>query len=131
MQAIRERIRRLLDASPDIRFCGIFGSVASGEANQESDLDVAIAADRPLDARRLLELSEALSLAANREVDLVDLMAASGPILKHALSRSVILKNEDKSLYARLIFRMLLDQADMIPYHDRILRERRTRFLDG
>ena len=52
-------------------------------------------------------------------------------ILKQALSKGVLVQNLDKALYARLIIRMLYNQADMMPYHYRILRERRERFLNG
>ena len=131
MQALVEMVRGVLRRYPDVRLCIIFGSAVSGKTSPESDLDVAVAADQPLTADRRLELTEAFSAAANREVDLVDLMAVSGPILRQALSKGVVVTNRDKDLYARLISRMLFNQADMMPYYDRILRERRTRFLNG
>ena len=131
MQTLQEMIRGVLRRYPDVRLCIIFGSAVSGKTSPESDLDVAVAADQPLRADRRLELTEAFSAAANREVDLVDLMAVSGPILRHALSKGAVVTNRDKDLYARLISRMLFNQADMMPYYDRILRERRTRFLNG
>jgi predicted nucleotidyltransferase len=131
MQTLQEIIRGVLRRYPDVRLCIVFGSAASGKTSAESDLDVAVAADQPLTADRRLELTEAFSAAANREVDLVDLMAVSGPILRQALSKGAVVTNRDKGLYARLISRMLFNQADMMPYYDRILRERRARFLNG
>jgi len=78
-----------------------------------------------------LALIEAFSSATNREVDLVDLLADAGPILRNALSTGVVVQNADKLLYAKIISRMLFLEADVMPYHYRILRERRERFLNG
>jgi predicted nucleotidyltransferase len=131
MAAISESLCRVLDSFPDIRLCIVFGSEASGRASSESDIDIAVAADKPLSVSRRLELTEALAAATHRTVDLVDLQADSGPVLRQALSKGAIIRNRDKTLYARIILRMLLDHADMMPYYDRILRERRVRFLNG
>jgi predicted nucleotidyltransferase len=108
----------------------LFGSMASGKASADSDLDIAVAADQPLSAAELLQLTEEFSTATNRDIDLVDLAAATGLISQQALSTGIILQNVDKDLYARMISRMLFNQADMMPYHDRILRERRRQFIN-
>jgi len=131
MEQIKKVLRGVLSHFPDVRLCIVFGSAASGKASPASDLDVAVAATEPLSAGRRLELIEALSAAAAREIDLIDLMAATGTILKQALSKGAVVLNRDKGLYAGLISRMLFNQADMMPYYDRILRERRKRFLNG
>ena len=131
MEKLQEMLRAVLSRYPDVQLCIVFGSAASGRASPDSDLDIAVAAPQPLTAGRHLELIEAFSAATNREIDLIDLMAVSGPILRQALSTGVVVENRDKGLYARLISRMLFNQADMMPYYDRILRERRKRFLNG
>ena len=128
---LRESIGKVLDRHPDIRLCMAFGSIASGKASAGSDLDIAVAAGHSLPSQEYLALIEELSTATHREVDLVDLMTATGPISKQALSTGVIVRNRDKGLYAKLISRMLFNQADMMPYYDRILRERRRRLLNG
>jgi predicted nucleotidyltransferase len=131
MEELQEMLLGVLSRCPDIQLCIVFGSAAAGRASPESDLDIAIAAGQPLTADRRLELIDAFSAATTKEIDLVDLMVVSGPILRQALSRGVVVQNRDKNLYARLISRMLFNQADMMPYYDRILRERRKRFLNG
>jgi predicted nucleotidyltransferase len=131
MEVLHEILRAVLKHYPYIRLCILFGSTASGRSTSRSDLDVAIAAEEPLLPETRLELLEAFAAATNREIDLIDLMAETGPILKQALSKCVVVQNVDKLLYARLISRMLFAEADMMPYHNRILRERRTRFIDG
>jgi uncharacterized protein len=131
MARLEEAIRAVLSCFPEVQLCIVFGSAASGTATARSDLDVAISAAGPLAADRRLELIEALSASIDHDIDLVDLMAASGPILRQILSKGVIVQNREKALYARLISRMLLDQADMMPLYDRVLKERRRRFLYG
>jgi predicted nucleotidyltransferase len=130
MDRIQELIRNVLTCHKDIKLCIVFGSIAAGKASTDSDLDIAVAADQPLSVDTHLKLVEEFSAATNREIDLVDLMTATGLISKQALSTGVVVQNHDKDLYARLISRMLFNQADMMPYHDRILQERRRRFLN-
>jgi|WetSurMetagenome_2_1015567.scaffolds.fasta_scaffold935367_2 uncharacterized protein len=131
MEELIRTLGEVLSRFPHVQLCIVFGSAASGKMSNESDLDIAIAAAQPLDGKTLLELIEAFSTAADREIDLIDLMSVSGPILKQALSKGTVVQNRDKTLYARLISRMLFNQADMMPYYERTLRERRERFFHG
>jgi predicted nucleotidyltransferase len=131
MVELRQSLLRVLKRHKDVKLCLVFGSTARGRSSSESDLDIAIAGEEPLPADKFLELSEEFSSETRREIDLVDLMAATGPILKQALSTGVVVQNCDKGLYARLISRMLFNQADMMPYYYRTLKERRRRFLNG
>ena len=131
MADLHEILRSALKEYPFIRLCLVFGSTAAGKTTAASDLDVAVAAEEPLPPETRLQVLEALSTATNREVDLIDLTAETGPILKQALSKGVVVQNNDKLLYARLISRMLFAEADMMPYYHRILRERRERFFNG
>jgi predicted nucleotidyltransferase len=130
MEKLQARIRGVLHRYPDIKLCIVFGSTAAGKASFDSDLDIAVAAEQPLSGGKCLELIEELSAATNRAIDLIDLMTATGPISKQALSTGVVVQNLNKSLYAGIISRMLFNQADMMPYYERILRERRRRFIN-
>jgi uncharacterized protein len=130
MEKLLEPIRSVLLQHPNIQLCILFGSAAVGRTTAGSDLDIAVAGYKPLSGDEYLELMAAFSSATHREIDLLDLTSANGEILKQALSTGVVIQNLDKELYARHISRMLFNQADMMPYHDRILRERRERFLN-
>jgi uncharacterized protein len=131
MEKLLEPIRSILSQHQNIKLCILFGSMASERASADSDLDIAVAGSQPLSGDEYLELMAAFSSVTHHEIDLLDLTTATGEILKQALSKGVVLQNLDKSLYARHISRMLFNQADMMPYHNRILRERRERFLNG
>jgi len=128
---LKDQLLSAIERHPFIRLCIVFGSTASGRAGAQSDLDVAVAAEAPLSPEARLALLESFIEVTGREVDLVDLTTENGPILKQALSRGVIVRNADRSMYARLISRMLFAEADMMPYYQRILRDRRERFIHG
>jgi len=72
-QALADVLRRRLDG---LRLAYCFGSVPRGDAHAESDLDVAVLMGRSLEPLELLDLRRELSVAAGREVDLVDLCRA-------------------------------------------------------
>jgi predicted nucleotidyltransferase len=107
MVELRHSLLRVLKRYQDVKLCLVFGSTARGRSSSESDLDIAIAGEEPLPADKFLELSEEFSSETRCEIDLADLMTATGPILKQALSTGVVVQNCDKGLYARLILRML------------------------
>ena len=50
----------------------IFGSYAQGRARRDSDLDIAILPDRPIDAWQRIERAQDVAVGVHREVDLVD-----------------------------------------------------------
>lgn len=124
----QEVIRRLSDRF-GIRVALVFGSLAKDRARQESDLDIAVAAPRPLSTEEKMEFISALAETYGRPVDLVDLQTASGLIAVQALTTGKLIHCTDRTLYAELIRRMLYDQADWAPYRERILAERRKAWI--
>lgn len=123
-----ERLRELLARQEDIRLSIVFGSVADGSQNPESDLDVAVLADGPLTARRKMALIDALAQVAERPIDLVDLSTAGEPLLGQILQHGQRLTGAD-STFATLVTRHLFDAADFLPYRNRMLRERREAWI--
>jgi len=71
-----------------------FGSQAAREARQESDVDLAILAAEPCAPQRLLELREDLAALLHRDVDLVDLRAASTVLRMQVLAHGECLDSE-------------------------------------
>ncbi len=123
-----QRIQNALSGCSDILLAILFGSLAQGRERADSDLDIAVAADRPLTATRRLELIQALAAATGRPVDLVDVAGVGEPLLGEILRHGKRLRGNDE-IYARLLTRHLFDAADFLPLRDRILNERRKAWI--
>lgn len=106
----------------------VFGSVASGKATAQSDLDIAVLASRPLSVQKKISLINALAESFGRPVDLVDLSQAGEPLLGQILQHGRRILGKDQ-YYAELLSKHLLDQADFVPYQNRILAERRKAWI--
>jgi len=126
LPALRDALRDF----PDIRVALLFGSAASGRLTASSDVDLGVAAETALSMERRLEIAATLSRALGRDVDLVDMQAVSGLILQQILTKGVVLR-KDPDRYAALLKRMLFEQADMMPYTERVRRAHVERFLHG
>ena len=129
-ETIKRRSRETLRDFPEIRLAILFGSAAGNRLRPDSDVDIGVAADEPLSLNDTLDLQAALSHATRREVDLVDMQAVSGLILQQILTTGAMLQ-KDVETYAALMKRMLLEQADMLPYTQRVTRTHVERYLHG
>lgn len=123
-----EQLRAVLAAFPHIELALLFGSVARGDERPQSDLDIAVGARRALSAAQKIALIEALAERTGRPIDLVDLRTVGEPLLGQILRHGRRLLGSDKA-YGQLISRHLFDQADFVPYHARILAERRAAWI--
>ncbi len=128
-ELLEKKITEVLKGFPQVVFTTLFGSAAKGRMTEQSDVDIAVAAQEKLSAESRGQLAVALSCALEREVDLIDLQAVSGLILEQALGTGKIVKNADHDLYSRLLKRLWYNQADMMPYYRRILEQRSRRWL--
>lgn len=122
------RLREILGSHPGIRQAVVFGSVASGNASRDSDLDIAVEAERPLSAEEKMRLIEDLAAATGRPIDLIDLKTAGEPLLGQILQHGqrILGSNTD---YAALISRHLFDAEDFLPYAQRMLREKKRAWI--
>jgi predicted nucleotidyltransferase len=90
--AIIARLRAVL---PDlrqrwpIRSLALFGSMARDEATAESDLDVLVDFDKPIDMFAFLALEDELAELAGRRVDLVSRAALKRHIGQRILAEAV------------------------------------------
>jgi hypothetical protein len=66
----------------------IFGSMARGEANQQSDIDLMVKFSKPISLLRVTALERQLSEALGRKVDLLT-EAAISPYLQERIKRNL------------------------------------------
>jgi uncharacterized protein len=95
----------LREAVPDLAAVYLFGSAAEGTETAESDVDHAVLAARPLDPVARFDLQERLALALGRNVDLVDLRAASTVMQAQVVAHGQVVLDVDPR--ARAEFEMV------------------------
>ena len=128
---ILSSVRDVLLHQPDIEFACVFGSFAQGRQTPASDIDVAVAAQAPIDPDRRLALNDEVASAAGRPVDLVDLHRAGPLLLTQALTKGRRVVKRDSRVLARLLVKMWYLNADLMPLVRMIQDTRRKRFLHG
>ena len=125
---LKQAILAAIDTQPGIRLAILFGSLAVGQERAHSDLDLAVDSGRRITTGEKLALVNELAERTGRPVDLVDLYAVGEPLLGQILRHGKRLLGSE-TCYANLIRRHLFDQADYMPYRNRILAERRRAWI--
>ncbi len=121
-------IQQVLAGFDLVQLAVVFGSVAKGTARPDSDLDIAIEAQEPLLAPQRMALIEALASATGRPVDLIDLKTVTQPLLNQIMQTGVrVVGSSDR--HADWATRNVFDQADFVPYQQRLLAERRKAWI--
>ena len=123
-------IALLLAEVPHVQLGILFGSTAEGRLRRDSDLDLAVMGDKPLEAPEKMALIEELAQMTGRPVDLVDLQSARGVIVGQVLRNGRRIYEENDRIYAELLKRHLFYQEDFAPYRRRILKERRKAWTE-
>jgi predicted nucleotidyltransferase len=124
------RIREVLGAFPWIHFAILFGSIVSGTETPDSDLDLAVQADTPLTPDQRIAITEALALAFNRPVDLIDLHTVGQPLLYEIISGGTQIMGASH-LWGKLMYRSIMENEDFVPYQKRILEGRRRAWMNN
>ena len=128
MERCPQAILAAINTQHGIRLAILFGSLAAGRERADSDLDLAVDAGHRLTAGEKLALMNKLAERTGRPVDLVDLHVVGEPLLGQILRHGKRLLGGE-TCYPDLIRRHLFDQADYLPYHTRILVERRRAWI--
>ena len=121
-------IQRTLACHGGLELAFVFGSVAQGKARADSDLDIAVQAEKPLSAPQKMALIGDLAQATGRSVDLIDLRTAGEPLLGQILGHGRRLLGSDEA-HGSLLSRHLIDAADFLPLAQRIVDERRRAWI--
>jgi len=127
-QPIALLLKEVLTQFPQVSLVILFGSVALGRQRPDSDLDIAIAASHPLSANEKTAIISALAERFGRPIDLIDLCVVAEPLLGQVVRHGRRILGSDTQ-YGELIRRHLFEQADFMPYRNRILAERRQAWI--
>ena len=125
---IKNAIQTTLNQIPAIKLAIIFGSVADNRETASSYIDLAVLTDAHMYANQKTRIIAALSTATGRAIDLIDLRTAGQPLLGQIITRGARIMGGDAD-YAQLISKNLFEQADFLPYRNRILDERREAWI--
>ncbi|MDP2176989.1 nucleotidyltransferase domain-containing protein [Methylicorpusculum sp.] len=128
LSRIEASVQKVLTNFGGITLVILFGSVVTGRQRTDSDLDIAVAMQHPLSANEKMALIQALAEVTGRPVDLIDLTTAPEPLLGQIVLHGRRILGND-TLFGNLISRHLIEQADFMPYRNRILSERRKAWL--
>lgn len=126
---LEQQIAQQLSRHSQLKLGILFGSIGRGQARPDSDLDLAVAADRPLDPDEKRRLIEEMAQLSSRPIDLVDLQTTGGLLLQEVLTKGKRIYTTDNRVYAELIKKMLFNAADFMPYRNRIIAARRKAWI--
>jgi len=124
-----QKIKYVIARHPSVVLAILFGSMATDQARNDSDLDIAVASSSPLTAQTHIAIIEDLALAFGRPVDLIDLDRTHNPLLQQILTKGRRVLCQDRTRYAELLLRMVYEEADVMPYYRRILSDRRQAWI--
>src|SRR3990172_3952362 len=125
---LEQSVLDAISTQPGIQLAILFGSLATGKGDKESDLDIAVDAGRRINANEKTSLIGELARQTGRPVDLVDIQSIGEPLLGQVLRYGKRILGSDRH-FARVLSRHLFDQADFLPYRNRILAERRQAWI--
>ena len=90
------RVVELLDEGiAGLKAVYLFGSMARGGERPDSDVDIAVLPAAPLEPLERWEIQERLATALGRDVDLVDLLAASAVMKVQVLEHGRLISDRD------------------------------------
>lgn len=129
--SLAQQLTALLSRYPLIKLAILFGSQADPARKKHfgSDIDLAIMTTGPISSHFKMELMQTISTKLGRPVDIVVVNDVPEPISGEVLKGQRLLG--DHNTYAQLLTRHLLNVADFLPLRQRILKERRDRWIQS
>lgn len=124
-------VRKILEEDKRIRYALVFGSLAAGTFGASSDVDVGVAFEKRLSMDDQIDISMSLSVALDRNVDVVDLRTATGVLLQQLLAKRITLVKRDETIMPNLMVKRVYEEMDLMPLFERIWSARRERKLAG
>ncbi len=126
MEKIKDQIVTVIKGYPDCRLCILYGSAAKNRLTEHSDIDVAVAGEKPLEKELLVTLSIELTKVFGREADVLDIHTVGGIILSEIIGGGSVIK-KDVVLHAYFMKKVMFFHADMLGNIRYILKTRAER----
>ena len=111
-----QNIKYVMARHPSVVLAILFGSMATDQARNDSDLDIAVACSTPMTAQTHIAIVEDLAMALGRPVDLIDLDRIHNPLLQQILTKGRRVLCQDRTPYAEHLLLMVYEEADVMPY---------------
>jgi len=118
----------ILNAYTFVKFAILFGSIAKGDEQFESDVDIAVQGDQVLTVDQKMQLTADLAQHFMRPIDLIDLRTVGEPLLGQILVKGRRIIGSDTA-YGDLIAQHVYAEADFMPYQRRLLKQRRDAWI--
>lgn len=99
--------------TPNLAAIYLFGSAVDGSLRADSDIDLAIYAGQRIDRHEVLRLQESVAKALGRDVDLVDLVAASTILQVQAIGEGQLVDVLNPDAAAQFELRVLRDYQEL------------------
>ena len=123
-------VRAYFAGQDAFRLVLVYGSAAAGRLNPSSDVDIAVAGERPFDKMTLLAVEGELSALLERPVDLIDLNRVEGLILREAIVHGLRIKL-DRELFVKFHCKVMTYREDFLPLRRFMQDKRIERFIHG
>ncbi|MBO4704250.1 MAG: nucleotidyltransferase domain-containing protein [Spirochaetaceae bacterium] len=129
-EEIKKKLSEYFSQNEKIDTVLLFGSFSKGTFNENSDIDIAVHSQLPLDYETLSTIQTELSLLCHREIDLSDLAQAEGIFLYQIMTTGVKIKIKP-TVFVKYLTKALCFKEDFLPAIEYIRREKIRRFVNG
>ena len=115
---------RILSEEANLKAAYLFGSATDGKMRPDSDVDVAVWMEGPLDPQTKALLIKRIASICLRPVDLLDLRKTDPVLLEEILSTGKPLIEPPVDVLESLLQMIVRNEADFLPLLRRARRER-------
>ncbi|MFB6216743.1 MAG: nucleotidyltransferase domain-containing protein [Candidatus Aenigmatarchaeota archaeon] len=105
----------------------IFGSRVAGREHEDSDIDVGVLTEEPMELMEMIEVEKDIEKELEEDLDLVDLTDKDPRFAYNALRESKLIYSEDEELRVSFEQRLMRKYLDMKPFYDEYDRKVRER----
>lgn len=102
----------LLKYIPSITIIYIFGSVAFGEDDTNSDIDIAFLATEDIDNLRKYNISQTLAIELKKNIDLINMSKSTEVINMQIISKGVCIYNKDDTNFEDNVYYKYIDLCE-------------------